>query len=47
MAKFMDVYSGFVGVTGPQLKVAQRPNPSGVFNDRSPKVSCRGQGDPA
>jgi hypothetical protein len=24
-----------------------RPNPSGLFNDWNPKVSCRGQGDPA
>jgi hypothetical protein len=24
-----------------------RPNPSGMFNDWNPKVSCRGQGDPA
>ena len=24
-----------------------RPNPSGIFNDWNPKVSCRGQGDPA
>jgi hypothetical protein len=24
-----------------------RPNPSGMFNDWNPKVSCRGMGDPA
>ena len=24
-----------------------RPNPSGMFNDWNPSVSCRGQGDPA
>jgi hypothetical protein len=24
-----------------------RPNPSGMFNDWNPQVSCRGQGDPA
>jgi hypothetical protein len=24
-----------------------RPNPSGMFNDWNPKVSCRGNGDPA
>jgi hypothetical protein len=24
-----------------------RPNPSGLFNDWNPKVSCRGNGDPA
>jgi len=24
-----------------------RPNPSGIFNDWNPSVSCRGQGDPA
>jgi hypothetical protein len=24
-----------------------RPNPSGMFNDWNPKVTCRGQGDPA
>ncbi len=24
-----------------------RPNPSGMFNDWNPKVSCRGTGDPA
>ena len=24
-----------------------RPNPNGMFNDWNPKVSCRGQGDPA
>ena len=24
-----------------------RPNPSGLFNDWNPKVTCRGQGDPA
>jgi hypothetical protein len=24
-----------------------QPNPSGVFNDWNPKVSCRGEGDPA
>ena len=24
-----------------------RPNPSGIFNDWNPKVTCRGQGDPA
>jgi hypothetical protein len=24
-----------------------RPNPSGIFSDWNPKVSCRGQGDPA
>ena len=24
-----------------------RPNPSGIFKDWNPKVTCRGQGDPA
>jgi hypothetical protein len=24
-----------------------RPNPSGIFNDWNPSVTCRGQGDPA
>lgn len=24
-----------------------RPNPSGIFNDWNPKVTCRGNGDPA
>ena len=24
-----------------------RPNPSGIFSDWNPKVSCRGNGDPA
>jgi hypothetical protein len=24
-----------------------RPNPSGIFNDWNPKVTCRGEGDPA
>ena len=24
-----------------------RPNPSGIFKDWNPSVTCRGQGDPA